>query len=319
VTATLAHNPELETAAQPTLLAWAGWQVQMPADWYPLKLMGSADKGWIMVGDAMCAMFSIHWEKPRGGHVSDGDAWVHKRLTRQGLVANDAPPAAEHFTSCAWAHNVQTEQDKQTTFWYAYSKPADLVLGFKVNGVLPEETLEQLIDHVLPSIRVSAQDSETTWALHDLSLVSPPGFELAQKHLFTGDVAIELKKGLRETLLLRQVYPGSLALERRPHERWIARYPFKEHRKMRNKGRTFEDYAHPHHAGLVGRRRRGMKKLGFPLGFLRPRHTDAVSAYDERFNRVLIAEHMSASETDGRVVEQAIGRMNGYFRDGGPR
>lgn len=350
MSASLTQNPEFDTATDPTadagvymtpddatgdaadqggdggqgltadtLLAWAGWQMHIPSDWRPLKLMGTPQKGWMMVGDAVCAMFSVHWQQPRGGHVSDGDAWVRDRLKRQGLIANDHPPAADRFTSCAWARGVQTEEDKQTTFWYGYAEAARLLVGVKVNGVLPAGQLEVITDQILPSLRTSAVDDASTWAMHDVSFTVPPGFKLHQKHLFAGDVALEFHKGHRESLLVRQVYPGGLALARRPIELWIARYPFNEHRKMRRRGRVFEDWTHPVWSDLSGRRRTGWKKLGFPLGFARPRYSDGIAAHDESVNRLLVAEHLAARQPDGSLVEDAIAGMNLPLRSGRPR
>ena len=132
------HNPDTAAGISPSLLAWAGWQLQMPDDWRPLKIYGTPKKGWMIVGDAICAFFSIHWEQPRRRSVSDGDEWVQGRLSRLGVLPDPKPPAAEQFSACAWAHGVQSEEDKKTTYWFGYAEPAELLVGVKVNGVLPD-------------------------------------------------------------------------------------------------------------------------------------------------------------------------------------
>jgi len=217
-----------------SLLAWAGWRLEMPADWRPLKLSGMPDKGSMIVGDAMCAIFSIHWERPRRRRtIGDGKAWGEQRLRRQGLHPDPAPPAARHFTACTWARGVQSEEQKQTTYWYGFAEPAGLVLGVKVNGVLPEPMRDEVIRRVLPSLRASATDQPSTWAMHDVSFVVPGGFTLEHRHLFTGDVALAFRKGRKDRLLVRQVYPGDLALGRRTPERWLRAYPCPHHRRLR--------------------------------------------------------------------------------------
>lgn len=312
----LANDHHLDVDQTLSPLAWAGWQLQMPSEWRPLKMHGTAEKGWMMVGDAVCAMFSIHWEKPDARTARSGHEWVDQRFERLGLQPDLYPPAAAHFTACGWSCGVQTEEDKQTAYWYGYSQPAELVLGVKVNGVLPESVLELIIEQVLPSLRAPALSEGTTWSMHEVSFVSPPGFQLAQRHLYMGDVALELHRGRGETLMLRQVYPAELALKRRPFERWLASYPFKEHRKLRKSSTMVESWKPAKPEGLVGLKREGRKRLGFPLGSVAPRWTHALAVHDQELDRLLIAERVVSSETDASVCETAITNMNLPLRGG---
>lgn len=299
-----------------SLLAWAGWQLQMPSEWRPLKLLGTEDKGWMIVGDSLVALFSIHWQRPKRRTVRDGHEWVESRLKQQGLIADEKPPAANQFTACTWARGVQTEEDKQTTYWYGYDEYANLLLGLKVNGVLPQDERDLITEHVLPTLRATPKNQDQVWAMHDVSFATPTGFALQERHLYTGDVGLLLKKGMRESLTVRQVYPGQLALNRRPFERWLDMPPFKQHRKLRKRGRRVEDWEPLKRSKLKGIYRSGYKRLGFPLGFVRPRHTHAIIVFDESLNRLLIAEHQSASETDAKLVEQMIMKMNQCLRGG---
>lgn len=309
--------PQSELRESSSLLAWAGWQLEMPSEWRPLKLLGTQDKGWMIVGDALVALFSIHWQRPKRRTVRDGHEWVESRLKRQGLIADDRPPAATRFTACGWAHGVQTEEDKKTTYWYGYDEYANLLLGIKVNGVLPQDELDLINQEVLPTLRATPTTGDQTWAMHDVSFTTPEGFVLEQRHLYTGDVALFLKKGMRESLLVRQVYPGELALQRRPFERWLDMSPFKQHRRLRKRGATVEAWQPSKRPELEGIRRVGYKRLGFPLGFVRPRHSQAVIVFDESLNRVLIVEHMTAGETDSRLAEQTLLNMNDFLRKKG--
>lgn len=309
------HNLAPATGTTPALLAWAGWQLRVPADWRPLKLMGTADKGWMMVGDAMCAFFSIHWEQQKRRGISDGEAWARGRLKRLGLLPDPSPPAQERFSACAWAHGVQSEEDKQTTHWFGYAARSNLLLGLKVNGVLPEPERALITREVLPTLRTSPADGQTTWSIYDLSFVTPPGFKLAKRHLFSGDVAMEFRKGRRESLLLRQVYPGDLALSRRDFEEWLASYPFIEHRRLRKSTLATEQWGHASRPELSGLRRTGRKRLGFPLGAFGPRWTHALAVHDKVLDRVLIAEHMACVPPDGKACEEAILGMNRPVRE----
>jgi len=264
----------------------------------------------------VCATFSVHWEKLGDNTVQNGREWVDQRFKKLGLPTDALPPAASQFTACGWSHGVQTEEDKQTAYWYGYSEPGELLLGVKVNGVLPDDMLDQVLHQVLPSLRVSPADGETVWSMHDVTLVSPPGFALSQKHLFMGDVALEFRRGKHERLMLRQVYPADLALQRRPFERWLANYPFTEHRKLRKNSTTVEKWKAPKQEGLVGLKREGRKRLGFPLGLVAPRWTHALAVHDEKLDRLLIAEHIAGEDAGRTICETAIASMNGPVRGG---
>lgn len=264
----------------------------------------------MIVGDSVCAMFSIDWERPRRGTLADPRKWLSDRFKRLGVLPEGTPPAAGNFSACDWAHGVQSEEDKHTTYWYGYAEPAELVLGVKVNGVLPHRLRRQLVERVLPTLQTTPADAPTTWAMYDLSFQAPPGFHLARRHLFSGDVALEFHRGRSQTLMLRQVYPGELALQRRPYERWLDAYPFNVHRRLRASSIASESWRHASRDDLSGLCRRGRKCLPFPLGVVWPRHTHALAVHDRTLNRLLIAEHLSATEPDGSLCRSAILGMN---------
>ena len=291
-------------------LAWASWYLKMPADWQPLKLLGTPRKGNIVVGDADCAIFSLHWERPGGMAVSEGDAWVAARLKKLGVAGEPNPPAKAHFSACGWAHGIETEENKSTTYWYGYAASAGLVLGVKVNGFLPAALRDRAVKEVLPTLRVTPEGQDTLWSMYDVSFRSPPQYELKQKHLFSGDVALAFEKSKQESLLLRQVYPGDLALRRRSFERWMDMRPFLEHRKLRRRVVRVEDWQPAERRDISGVVRHGRKQLGIPLGWCAPRWLCGVAAHDTAVNRILIAEHLSAHEADQRMCERAIAQMN---------
>lgn len=294
-----------------SLLAWAGWRLEMPGEWQPLKLSGTPAKGQMMLGDSVCALFSIHWERLTRGTISDGRAWVTGRIKRHGVLPDETPPpAAENFSACGWAHGVQSEEDKQTTYWYGYAASAELLMGVIVNGVLPAAVRQQVIGEVLPSLRATPADTDSIWSMYDVGFAAPAGFELRRRHLYSGDVALEFARGRHETLLLRQVYPGDLALGRRPFERWLDACPFKEYRRLRRTGATIEPWQHRTRTELAGVRRAGRKRLPWPLGGVSPRWSSALAVHDRRLNRLLIAEHVTAGEPEQALGDRAVGLMN---------
>jgi hypothetical protein len=293
-----------------SLLAWEGWRLAMPREWQPLKLSGSHEKGFVIVGDSQVAIFQLKWLRPGGRGGCRGEAWVAGRLKQLGAAPEAHPPAAARFTACGWVNGLQKEEGKRTTYWYGVAEGAGLLLEFVVNGVLPDGLLRIAVREVLPSLAATDRDAETMWAMYDMSFASPPGYRLARRQLRSGDVALEFRRGGRETLLLRQVYPADLALSRRPYERWLALYPFTEHRRLRRSSVRSDPWSDAGRARLRGVRRRAWKRLAAPLGWCAPRRSTALAVTDESSNRLLIAEHMSADEPDESLCAEAVAAMN---------
>ncbi len=293
-----------------SLLAWAGWRLELPRACEPLKLSGTPDKGQMIVGDNDCAMLLLQWTRaPRRG-AFDGRAWVVERLRKLGLHPGDRPPAREHFTACGWARAVQTEEGKQTTHWFGYDRRAGLLLRVTVNGVLPEALREALEEQVLPTLRPLPEDEPSTWSMYEISFVAPAGFALSQRHLYSGDVALEFARGADATLLLRQVYPGDLALGRRTPEQWLECYPFHVHRRPRKASLRTEPWQSSRRPELSGVRRHVWQRLPVPMGWCSPRQSSALAVHDTALNRLLLVELRSRTTPDDALCMRAIEQMN---------
>jgi hypothetical protein len=294
---------------QATLLAWANWQLTMPGAWHPLKLTGTQQKGQMIVGNHEGPLFIINWEQtPTASH--DGAKWIAGRLKKLGVRPAEDPPAKAHFTECGWARDVQTREGNESTQWLGYSQPARLLIGFTVNSMIPKASRNQVIRQVLPTLTTSAIEEDTIWAMHNVSFRSPAGFELSQRKLFSGDIALEFSKGKHEELMLRQVYPAELALQRRHMEKWLECYPFKQHRRLRRRTLKTDPWQCPQRPDLVGLQRSVWKRLPSPLGVWAPRQCLALAAHDRGLDRLLIVEHMARKEPDPAIRAAAIAGMN---------
>lgn len=295
-----------------SFLAWAGWQFWMPESWQPLKLLGTTDKGQMIVGNHDVAIFSVKWARPQNARITDGCEWVRSRLGQHGAHPQPNPPAAEHFTAVGWARDLQTEEGKETTYWYGYSEKADLLLGITLNGVLDKEIRRIVVTSILPTLRATPLDTQRLWSMYEVQFTVPAGFELMQRHLFAGDVALLFAKGRQETLLVRQVYPGDLALKRRSWEKWLNVAPFKEHRRLRPRSMQARTWRHPGKPDLSGMVRRGWKRIPAPLGWYAPRSTAALGVHDQQRNRLLIAEHAARGQAQESMCCTLIDGMNRF-------
>jgi len=293
-----------------SLLAWAGWQIWIPSEWQPLKLEGTPEKGQVIVGDDSCAIFILKWQRDAKARISDGQDWVADRLKQHGVLPELDPPGESHFTACGWTRGVQTEEEKETTHWYGYNAESQLLLGVTINGVLPQDVRRRVEGEVLPTLLTTAAGSESTWAMYDVSFCVPPGYRLLQRHLFSGDIALEFGRGTKETLLLRQVYPGELALGRRTRAQWLEAYPFKVHRRLRRHSARETAWRCDGRPELKGVERMAWKRLPVPMGWCTPRRTHSVAVHDGNLDRLLLAEHQAPREVDPRLCLRAIERMN---------
>lgn len=306
-----AGGDDADTAS--VLLAWCGWALEIPSTWQPLKIRMAPKKGEVMIGDASCALFSIKWERQETPLATAGKDWVDGRLRSLGVHGDDSPPAAEHFTACAWVRGLQTEEGKHTCYWFAYSEPAQLLVGITVNGVLAESERNQVIEQVLPSLRPTPVSEPSYWCLYDIGFTIPAGFELTRRHLYSGDVALEYRRGRHENLLVRQIYPGELALGRRSYEKWLNTYPYKRYRRLRMKTAVVQEWSSRERSSLQGIRREGWMRIPPPLGACSPRRVQAMAVLDDRLNRLLLVEYASRNVAEARLVEEIMNGMNTHL------
>lgn len=303
-------NPDLEIRQTDSWLAWEGWSVKIPADWRPLKIDGNHGRGSMMVGNAEKAIMLVKWWRPEDRPSFSVEEWLKHRFKKLGTVPTEEPsaPRPNGFSKTAWVVELESKDGSSKTIWYGHAPAAGMVLEVVLNCNVEKYLQQKVIKKILPGLQVNSRNEETPWALYEVSFLSPQGFILNQRHLCSGDVALEFVKGKTETLLVRQVYPAGLAMKRRTYERWLEEYPFKEHRRF--KLQTIKHWEHNVPRRMTGMKRYGWKQLSFPLGFCSRRFSSAVAATDEEIDRTLIAEYMSRQDMADDVVVKAIERMN---------
>jgi hypothetical protein len=201
------------------------------------------------------------------------------------------------------------------TIWSGYAAEAGLLLEVIVTSLTEEPLRAAIFASLVPKINVSVRDKPCCWSMYSVSFMSPPGFELNKRHLFSGDVALQFSRGRKETLLMRQVYPAGLALSRRNLERWMESAPFGERRRLRAPVRVAWRRDAPRE--LEGIRQSGWKRLPSPLGRCAPRHSVAVAAVDKELDRLLIAERQNRRDDGGAEVDWVVESMNADHGTGG--
>lgn len=298
------------TEPQLTWLAWGGWRLRIPSNWRPLDIENARDKGRVVVGTNEVAGLQVKWWTPEKRF--DPAAWGMRRARAIGAGAKlRAGPRPPGFTETVRVRRKGAKPEENMLFWFGFARAARLAVELIVNaGTLDAADLRLLVRHGLPSLRARAPDTATGWSVFDTSFESPPGFFLVERRLNLGDMCLVFRAPNRTRMSLRQVYPASLALARRPIEKWLRDTPFKEYRRYKPAGETEPWQIASFARSLRGWKRRGRKRLSWPLGACAPRVTLTAAAHDEQLDRLLFAEYDAGREYDEAAVAQALGRMN---------
>jgi hypothetical protein len=161
-----------------------------------------------------------------------------------------------------------------------------------------------------PTLSPAEVDGRTLWAVYDVSVMVPDRFRLAEHRLHLGDFVFRFVGPGRSQLAIRQVFPASLAVGRRPMRRWMRAWPFREHRRYRARGEVQEARLAEAGRELVGLRGEGSKRLRFPFGRCRPLQTRSLVVRDASLDRLLVVEHDAPAGVDGDLAEQVVLAMN---------
>ena len=286
-----------------TTIAWCGWSLPVPEDWRPLKIEGGHTKGSMMIGDGRRPILLVRWMRIHNQPRFDMQRWLAARFRKQGMTQDDGAPQPAAIDHASWTCDTADPKGGRKTTWYGYASKSRLILELVTTDLTEPAVRDEIFAARLPRLVVAADDEPCSWNLYGISFASPPGYVLTRSHLFSGDVAIALARGRKDTLLLRQVYPAGLAVERRKLDRWLQTPPFTERRFWKKQLLTNK-------APTPGTRTfRGWKRLRSPIGWCAPRFSTAIATLDEALDRLLIAEHQTTGEHSMDTVEWALLEM----------
>jgi len=274
------------TDQQPTqkhnnLLAWHGLTIPMQDEWHPLKIEGDHQKGSISVGDMAGPVFKLQWLRPPKNY--DGRMWVDKRRKSiAGKHESENPPRPGSFEHVSWVKNLNIREEAEKTVWWGCSKRSEVLVVVLLTNLREKELNEWFIENALTYLQVIPGEQEWPWRIYSVQCTLPAGYRLQQTRMAAGDIALEFKRGNQDRLVVRQVYPASLALERRPMAGWLKDRVFNEQRRLRQETEQKQND--------VWLKRKGRKPLPFPLSWLRPRRYESVIDRDRQLDRLMIVE-----------------------------
>jgi hypothetical protein len=304
-------NPVLEN--RDSVVAWCGWSLPVRPEWRPLKIEGTHIKGSMVIGDATRPLVLVQWWRP--GENFEAAQWLNDRFQRMGVEPTPDAPRPQDVDQSGWVRELAITETESKTAWYGYSRAAGLVVELVVTSLTESALRTELLMEMLPGLRLASADKPCLWSLFGASFVSPAGYDLRQRHLYSGDLTLYFQNAKGASVLLRQIYPGKLAVTRRPLEGWLDAPPFLERRRIRTERRISP-------VELPGGMRKGLrqttwKRLPWPLGWCRPRYCTTVAVLDEPLDRLLIADYQAWDRNELPMADQAVANMNGPS-DGSP-
>jgi hypothetical protein len=200
-----------------------------------------------------------------------------------------------------------------------YAEKSNMTLEVGTNLAASAGAVNFMSHKALPALVCSGEDEATDWSVFGVSFRSPAGYVLDKYRLYSGDMALRFTRaraddpedGSPARLTVRQVYPATVALKRRPLERWLDRPPFQTHRRLA-RGHRAERWSLVAGDGdrREGRRRRGWKRFAFPFGAIAARAVDTAGVVDTRLDRLLIAEAEGGATGGSDFVKEALEHMN---------
>jgi len=263
------------------LLSWQGLEIPIREDWRPLRIEGEHSKGSVTIGDIEGPVFQLRWIRPPKG--ADTSGWIKARqISVAGGQESRGAPRPEGFDDVSWVKNLAVREESKKTVWWGRSERNGLLVEILLTNLRDSEVNRHFARTCLPKLRIVPLTEDCTWRVYSARFLVPAGYRLTRKRLATGDIALEFVRGRGERLLVRQVYPAGLALERRSMAGWLRDRVFKGRRRFR---REMEDC---HEGKRI--RWTGWKRLPFPLGWVMPRRCDSIILQNQDMDRLFIVE-----------------------------
>lgn len=284
--------------------------MDVPGRWRPLKIDGTFAGGTMTLGRGADVVMQVKWWRPAQDRFRP-ERWLDRRLRSLKATRDEEAtcPSPDGFELVMRATSRAPKRGKggPLALWYGWAGRA----GVQIEAVVgPQASGGRSAPwHALRSLRAAEKDAPTTWAAFGCLFHVPAGFVVDRHELLLGDLSLQFAGPRGQTLMLRQIYPADLALERRKIADWLEFSRFPTRRCFR--GDCNENWAIEHDGRrLAGLCRTGAKCYAFPLGVVRPRWSLGAAVHDCRAGRLLVAEHDSARPIDDALLRRTILAMN---------
>ncbi len=273
------------------ILAWQGWQLDVPDRWAPVKIEGDESAGFLLMADLHRPRLGIRWKLEKGKRFDAAAAAARTMKDEVGVIAAAEAGPAEPGNG-KWLSPILYEEPEPPgrDVWVGYSQDSRRMFQVVYHAHHRDRVLRQ---RVLPKLVDGSERRE--WSVFDLSCRTPAGYRLLTHRLNAGDLALMFTGPKRQAVTVRQIAVAKLALQRRPLERWILE-------QANWRGRQFRvDRAGASEGSPRLVRRRVVRRLQFSWMWWLARGYLVLARHDERRDRLVFVD-----ATDEKVAEEVM-------------
>ena len=178
--------------------AWQGIHLLVPSDWNPGKISGEHPSGSVRFDDSHIVRIEMEWKEARGddrvGLIVDRyveglakNAQKEKNrleVERNATCPGLSLPDMRHVEYFIW-------RSRFIVYTLAcYSPVSDRLLFVRISG-RHDENLEAILPRLFNSLKDTSIEAPQSWALYDMTCVSPPGYTLDTFDLKSGHVSLK--------------------------------------------------------------------------------------------------------------------------------
>ncbi len=223
-------EPRPQSATAPTgpaTLAWAGWELHIPASWRLHALEGDHQRGRLILTDDQRQVLHFFWRSRRRPRRPQRLATLAlRRLLRAGRRLNAQQLSSDTQQTWLQARALRPDADGRVqrglAGYCASSQRLALVL---LADAQVWEHLDEPQADVSTCCRAQPLDQPQRYAFFDLSFTLPAGVRLWEHQLNLGNMWVHAGVGHRPgdgpSVAVREIYPAQAALQRQPLEKWL--------------------------------------------------------------------------------------------------
>ncbi|MCF7855774.1 MAG: hypothetical protein K9N51_13315 [Candidatus Pacebacteria bacterium] len=306
----------MTVASSTTPIAWAGWMTRVPRGWRPLRIRGTWKNGEMALGDPAKSILQINWQRPPKKHFNP-ERWLKKwrKALSSETIAESGKETSADFSPAMTLAGVDKPSGRHYPCWCGYSEQADLIVEIRTSATTEKDDERVLRELILPALRATPADAPTHWALFECSYVTPTGYKYTDYELNAGDIAIRLESEDATSLVIRQLYPADLALQRRDLTDWLYSLPFKERLARRTVSGPHDIVVASFGSELHGVMRHGKRTLRTLLRFVTCAVFVEAVVLDEDQNRLCFAHFDARKRVDEKVLKYVLANMNWHIRE----
>ena len=208
-------------------LAWAGLILDVPPEYRPFKVEGTARRGMIGLTDEDRVRLELAWGVPRRRRF-DAQRILKRKLLGTMPRKQRGRNASRHietrdlpaFDPLIGYHDQEQELDRWLGYVPATHRALEIVYH---HGTARQD--RQFRQRILPGLADQTPDQPQRWALFGHHFVTPAGYAYRDSTLNVGDMRVRLtawhRPWSRAAVTVRLIYPAQLALARSPIDQWL--------------------------------------------------------------------------------------------------